>query len=233
MKFMSTMAVCLPFLTVSTAALATTVTFSEPQLTNGAVTAGGVAALNGDTVTVVSSGLTLTATTADGNLRTYDNVSPTNGSGLYIGAITGGGFNPSNMTAPTSATYALNFDQAVTDISFTFDWLTNRGNQPEKLSTFLVDGAPAMIGYTDLGGTSYTSATQTILSTSRTGEGTVTYSGGPFTSLSFLHEQTANNIGFVISNVTVDVAAVPLPASLPLLLLGFGSIAALRRKRRT
>jgi hypothetical protein len=90
-----------------------------------------------------------------------------------------------------------------------------------------------MIGYTDLGGTSYTSATQTILSTSRTGEGTVSYSGGPFTSLSFLHEQTANNIGFVISNVTVDVAAVPLPASLPLLLLGFGSIAALRRKQRT
>jgi hypothetical protein len=172
--------------------------------------------------TVTVDGLTLDVTTTGGEVTNYIDPSfattRARGSGIYIG--------------PGAATgnYQLNFSTAITSLSFTFDWLTDRPDvdSTETVTHFQADGSAVAIGYTDLGGTSFDGST--ISTSIRTGQGTISYAGGPFNVFSFDHDQGPATIGFVIRNV--QVATVPVPAAFPLLFAGVAALGMMGRRRR-
>lgn len=186
-------------------------------------------------VTAESGGLGLTASaSAGGAIRQYTQGSP---NGLYVGSITSGAFNTSaNLTAPASGTYTLAFDQAISSISFDFDWLSAGAGQNEELSGFATDlGTITLTGmdFVPIFATSLDVPSQTITTTNGRGKGTISYSGATFNSFSFDHIQDPPRLGFIIDSITVEtVAPVPLPAALPLLLAGLGAMGMARRARR-
>ncbi|WP_420860705.1 VPLPA-CTERM sorting domain-containing protein [Algirhabdus cladophorae] len=178
--------------------------------------------------TATAGGVTLTAKTTDGRVDYYDD-NGGGGNGLYIGAIIRGENYGTSTSAPTSGKYELNFDKAINSISFEFDWLTNR-DPAEAITGWATEFGSIDIDYTSLRATDFDDTTDTITSTGSLGSGIVTYSGAAFTSLFFDHTQAARNIGFVINEITIS--PVPVPASLPLALAGFGIFGVIRRKQR-
>lgn len=213
-KILTTTAVAV-FLPV--AAQASSVVFDVTQLQAPTVNAGQTEA------TVVSEGVTLTASTVDGRVRGYTG-GGTGGNGLYIGAPVGGPFSGG---APTDAVYTLSFDTAIRSISIGFDWLTNRA-PAEVIQEFKVDGVAAIISGFGFAGVTFDAAAQTVTSTAGSGRGTLTYSGDAFSALSFRHTQAADNIGFTLNNI--EISSVPIPASLPLALAGLGALGLMRRR---
>lgn len=213
---------------------ATTVTFDQTDLRNGTVNAAQ------DEVLVTKGGLTLSAATVGGRVGVYQTGNPSsNSDGLYIAKPDAPPYDTGNLTAPTSGTYALGFTQQVTSLSFDFDWLTNTNVGQETLSNFRADLSTILLATSNLvsSDTSLDLVTQTITAPSATsqtsrGSGTITYSGAPFNLFIFDHAQAASNIGFTITEVRATVAPVPLPAGLPLLAVGLGAFAVLRRKSR-
>lgn len=208
---------------------AATFTFSAADLVGGSENAALTE------VTADSGGLGLTATASTGGaIRQYTQGSP---NGLYIGSITSGAFNTvANLTAPASGTYTLAFDQAISSISFDFDYLSSGSGQNEELSGFATDLGPIALTAMDFVSsfaTSFDVPSQTVTTTNGRGAGTISYSGATFSSFSFDHIQDPARIGFIIDSITVEtVAPVPLPAALPLLLAGLGAIGMARRGRR-
>jgi len=203
-------------------AYAASVTFNEALLQTVTPNATNTEA------TTSQDGVTLTARTTDGRVDYYDD-NGVGGNGLYIGAIIRGENYGTSTSAPTSGTYELNFSTAISSISFEFDWLTNR-DPAEAITGWATENGSVNIDYTSLRTTDFDDTTDTITSTGNSGSGIVTYSGSAFTSLFFDHTQAARNIGFVINEITIS--PVPVPASLPLALAGFGIFGFMRRKQR-
>ncbi|WP_425039343.1 VPLPA-CTERM sorting domain-containing protein [Primorskyibacter sp. S187A] len=214
-------------LLIATTAQATSVSYTGIELSEGTETIGFT------DVTVAKPELLLTATATDGGvIRTYDVLGE---QGLYIGAVRQGPFTTSNTTAPASGTYTLGFDKAVTEITFSLDYLTNLFGPSETISDFRVDGTLIDLTSANYTGTttSLDDVTDVISTTVRRGTGVFTYSGGPFSSLSFVHEQNPRNIGFTITSLDVTLAPIPLPAGLPLLLAGLGGLALMARRKHS
>ena len=213
---------------VALSAQSATLSYDQPDLVAGVVDAGLT------TVDVVKGGVTMTAVANNGGaINVYNSGG---GAGLYIGSITSGPLNTNtNTTAPASGSYGLEFSQAITSISFVFDWLTKSTHGEEALSMFSTDNGAlslAAANFTNLGGTSLDAGAQTINTTVGRGKGSVTYSGADFTSFYFDHTQNPRNIGFTVTNVTVELAPVPLPAALPMLAAALGGLGLIRRTRR-
>ncbi len=199
--------------------------------------------VNDPTLTLATQtvdGLTLSAmASAGGILDVYAGTGP---NGLAIGAPSNGlvESDTSGATNPSSGAYSLSFDKAVTSIEVTFGFLTNDFDPtgPETIKSFSADATPLAVSdiiVSSLVGTTYNAAGEIIPDQGvRNGRGIFTYTGAAFNSFSFVHTQDPRNISFVISNLTVELAPIPLPAALPLLggglaLLGF---AGWRRRRR-
>ena len=211
---------------------AASITFEQPELRNGTVNAAQ------DTVTVTQGGVTLEAlATEGGRIGVFQTANPVaNSDGLYIGIPSGPPFNTDNTTAPTSGTYALFFSEQITSLSFDFDWLTVSTFGEEVLSNFRADLDPIGLTAANFSGsdTTLNVGAQTINTSVNRGSGTVTYSGDAFNFFIFDHTQAARNIGFTITEVrATTLAPVPLPAGFPLLAVGLGAFAVLRRKSRT
>lgn len=112
----------------------------------------------------------------------------------------------------------------------------NSGSGEEVLSAFATNHGPVSLtaaNFTSLGGTSLDANAQTINTSTGRGKGSVTYSGADFTGLFFDHSQAPRNIGFTVTNVSVELAPVPLPAALPLLVGAMGGLGFICGKRRT
>lgn len=220
-----------------TAAQAGTITFNETQLAGGTVNTGMTQ------VDVESGGLGLTASTdptEDGRVRTYRVGTPQGG--LWFGATEGLNFGSSinNATAPEDAIYKLTFDRAITSISLSFDFLTDTASrpQPEFLSEFMNEDGAAVITATNLARVTFDETAQTIVADrlapgGGAGSGTLSFDNGgqAFTMFSFRHQQTAQQIGFTVNTVTVNVSAVPLPAGGVLLVTGLLGLSHLRRRK--
>lgn len=219
-----------------TQAQAASVTFNETELAAGTVNAGTT------NVEVSKDGLTLNASTdpmGDGRVRTFRVGTPQGG--LWFGATVNNNFNDSmNLaTAPEDAVYSLNFSQAITSLSFSFDYLTDGGRpQPELLSEFATEFGSAIVGATSLASVTFDATAQTVTADASApggtaGTGTISFDGGglAFSSFLFRHQQTAQNIGFTVNTVTVDLAPVPLPAGLPMLLAGLGAFGFMARRK--
>ena len=179
--------------------------------------------------TVISDGLTLEATASNGGtVETYSQGGP---QGIYIG---GGGSAFSIFAGPqnTSGSYNLNFSQAISSIEIRFGFLTSSINGAEEVFDFAADGIPVFAALSAQSGTSQ-DLTGLVTSSVSNGLGTLTYDAGgsQFTDFSFNHTQFAGNIGFILSNIEVDVAPVPLPAGLPLLLAGVGVLGFMRKRK--
>lgn len=221
-----------------TAANAATITFNESQL------AGGSGNADQTSVTVSSGGLGLTASTdpsGDGRVRTFQVGTPQGG--LWFGATVGNNFGDpiNNATAPSDAVYSISFDQAVTSISLSFDYLTDNVTrpQPELLSEFATELGSATIVTSGLFDVFHNTATNSVIADrsqpgSTAGQGTISFDSGglAFNTFSFRHQQTPEQIGFTVNTVIVDVAAVPLPAALPMLLAGLGGLGLMRRRAK-
>lgn len=218
-------------------AQATTVTFDNPTLLTSAVNAGLISA------SVTVDGLNLDVTASGGGVVDVYTVASAPPTGIAIGAPSNGNINSdfTGNTNPSSGTYSLNFDQALTSIEVTFGFLTNRtgtSQDPgETISQFAADGfglLASVIGFTNSGGTSFSGGVISANDGVGNGRGIFRYNGPAFSSLSFLHQQNPRNIGFIISNVSVEIAPVPLPAALPLMGAGFAALGFVgwRRKRK-
>ena len=180
---------------------------------------------------VTSDGLTLDVTGSNGGtVETYSLAGP---QGIYLG---GGGSGFSIFGGPnnTSGSYNLNFSSAISSIEIRFGFLTGNATSGEEVFNFAADGSPVFALLSDTTGTSQDSMTGLVSSSVPNGLGTLTYDalGSGFTDFSFDHTQEPSNIGFILSNITVELAPVPLPAALPLLLFGVGGLAVAGRRRR-
>lgn len=195
---------------VATAAQAAPVTFGADLLD--------------DATSVTQDGLTMTATTSNGGfVGTYTD----DGNGLYIG----GGYQ--GATNALSGSYSLGFDQKIDSISISYDWLTDNASGVENIFNFATDASGAVtITHAEIGSTGQTSYDgTTVVSNTRRGDGVISYSGAGFNAFLFDHTQASATLGFVIRDITVNIAPVPLPAGLPLLLVGLGAFAMVRRKK--
>lgn len=222
-------------LSMATTAQAASITFTTADLVGGTED-GTFSSLSS---TVGDLNLTTNATEG-GAVRVYNAGS---GAGIYIGAITSGAFNTvNNKTAPESGRYSLDFNQDITSITFMIDYLTENGFGEEVLFGFATDNGAVTLGdanYTNAsftkGGAALTAldvANQQITTDVGRGRGTLTYTGSAFSSFAFDHTQDPQNIGFTITSVSVELAPVPLPAGFPLIAVGLGAFAFMRRRQR-
>ena len=227
--YLKTLSLAAAMSVVALSAQSATLSFDHPDLVAG--TEDG----SSSDVTVAKDGVTLTAVANSGAVRVY-NTTAANGGGLYFGAITSGPFNTiSNTSAPASGSYGLEFSQAITSITFVFDWLSKTSLGEETLSLFSTNNGAVTLSnanFTNLGGTGLNAVAQTINTAVSRGKGSVTYSGADFTGFYFDHAQDPRNIGFTVTNVSVELAPVPLPAALPMLAAAMGGLGLIRVQRR-
>ncbi|TVO52685.1 PEP-CTERM sorting domain-containing protein [Denitromonas halophila] len=193
-------------LTGSAVAQAAVISFSDADLGSG------------NPVTV--GGTTLTTTNTGGSIGFIT-------SGTFAGLYLGGN--------NTSGSYVLSFSTMINSIEIEFDALSSVGSLPvETLFGFVTSNGPVSIGYTNQGGTTFDGTT--ITSTANDGQGTISFSGTPFNSFSFNHNQGAQS-GFVIERVLINTAdmpptSVPEPVSLGLLGIGLLGLGLVRGKRK-
>jgi len=189
---------------VALSAQSATLSFDQPDLVAGVVDAGLT------TVDVTKGGVTMTTVATNGGA--VDVYNSGGGAGLYIGSITSGPINTNtNTSAPASGSYGFEFSQAITSISFVFDWLTNSTHGEEVLSMFSTSNGGislAAANFTNLSGTSLDSGAQTINTNVGRGQGSVTYTGADFTGFYFDHTQDPQNIGFTVTNVSVELGLI-------------------------
>lgn len=150
-------------------------------------------------------GFRVTARTRDGRVTVYKTNNPNDGHGFYIGAPKQPPYTIGNKTAPDNGTYQLMFDPPVTGISLKIDWISNQFQPAETLSEFKVEGSPVQVQFQPAGNSANFDGS-TILAQHDRGKGTLSYSGKPFKSFSFRHQQHPRNIGFSIT----EIQAAPL-----------------------
>lgn len=194
-----------------------------------------------DTADVSKDGLTLTVKASSGGVvDDYTNTSAPP-IGLAIGAPANGGVNTitNGNTNPSSGSYEFSFSEQITSFSFSFGFLTGIQSPVETLSSFAVDGtsvASGAVTATGLSGTTFSTdpAGDSLFANGgiRDGRATLSFTGSPFNAFSFLHEQSPQNLGFVITSVTVQTAAIPIPASILLLLSAVGGLSLFRRRNQ-
>lgn len=176
--------------------------------------------LLGSGLSVVSDGVTMTATTGDGVVA---NVSSGMFAGLWIG-----------RSLADFGTYTLTFSEAITSIELEFEALSNTAGDPaEMISGFATDNGPISISYVDQFGTFFDGST--IIAISANGQGIINYVGAAFTQLIFTHVQLPEQNGFIIERIavnTIDGPVIPAPPAIALFLSGAAALAASRRKRK-
>lgn len=206
-------------------AQATTVTYDTNTLT----TQGTTAVVDGVTMTTSASN--------GGKVNVYTGTGP---NGLNIGSADNPNGQVNGATNPASGDYALTFSSAVTSVSVSFGFLTDNPGLPQYLGREAIFGFVADLTRLLPHDITYVSNDSTFVGgvitpndAENRASGVITYSGAAFNSFGFSHTQDPRLLGFVITGVTAEIAPVPLPAGLPLLLAGLAAFGVVRRKAKT
>ncbi len=166
------------------------------------------------------------------------------GTSMHAQASPGGRFDPINSgdfyglwfgSNHQSATYTFSFSAPISYFDFRVNAMSTLGDNAETIGNFTLDTAatPSFtftnIQYTAWDGSTVTSGPQD------NGEFILTISVGPgqsFSSVSFDHFQVGRPSGSVVRQINYELAPVPEPANVALMLLGFAVLAGVARRRR-
>ena len=196
-------------------ALAAALTTAAGLANAASYTFNDIALSSGNTYT--QGGFTMNATTSNGGVLGHI------GSGQYTGLWLG-------QSISAFGSYLFSFSQNITSIEVQFDALSSTGGTPvETIGNFATSNGAALVGYTNLDGTTFSA--NTVSSATNDGRGLISFSGPAFAQFSFDHAQNPNQYGFVIERITVTTA-VPEPETYAMLLAGIGLLGAVARRRQ-
>lgn len=196
-------------------ALAAALTTAAGLANAASYTFNDIALSSGNSYT--QDGFTMNATASNGGV--LGNIGYGQYAGLWLGQ---------NISAFGS--YQFSFSQNISSIEVQFDALSSTGGTPvETISNFATSNGVALVGYTNLDGTTF--GANMVSSATDNGRGLISFSGPAFAQFSFDHAQNPNQNGFVIERITV-ITAVPEPETYAMLLAGIGLLGAVARRRQ-